>query len=186
MRVIVPSDEVSRISADLWLQLVKLGEVRVPFEVIGPTSYMLLYALRLLSKWQEIELHVDTKSGDEVSFEAAKELKRRKLAGQQTTVYVDGCAHSIGLSYVAPGTHRVATPTSTFLAHGDQERVRRSSLRHANGSLMEDHYIADWLAQFTLRTYDEWLEFVSDGEYHKFGAEQAREWGVIDEIREGV
>ncbi len=58
--------------------------------------------------------------------------------------------------------------------------------RHGCKPYLEDHYTADWLARFTKRPYDWWLALVGDGQVHEFGVAEALEWGVIDEVLEGV
>ena len=173
------------IQTTLWLDLVRSGEVRVPEMVARGASVALLFALRSVRHLKSIDLHVDTTSGDHKAFDSCKELLRRRNDGQMTNVFVDGIAGSIGLSFVAVGTHRVATPDSTFIVHGEQYRPCDTTPRHETGALLEDHYAADWLARFTTLNYVEWLGIIEKEVALTFGPEQAIEWGVIDAI-EGV
>ena len=169
----------------LWLDLVRSGEVRVPKMVTMGAGTALLFALRSVRHLESIDLHVDTVSGGGNAFDSCKELLRRRNDGQKTNVFVDGTAGSVGLSYVAVGTHRVATPDSTFLVHGEQYRPCATTPRHETGALLEDHYAADWLARFTELDYGEWLALIEREVALTFTPEQALEWGVIDAI-EGV
>jgi ATP-dependent protease ClpP protease subunit len=175
--------DASRVLGDLWMRSAQQGIVWVPEEVTNYDSAMLTMALRLLRGEEEVELYIDTCTGHSQSFEPCKELLWRRENGKQTTGFVGGQAISIGLSYIAVCTRRIATPDSEFLVHGEP---LRDAQKLDSGEYLEDHYAADWLSRFTPRSYEEWLETVRPGRHVKFGAEQALEWGVIDEIREVV
>jgi len=170
----------------LWLDLVDMGEVWFPYEVNSVrghggtgTAQTVLWALRKLRLFKEIDVFIDTVSGDLDSFRICEELLARRERGQETIGHVEGEAFSIGLSYIAVCTRRICRPDSEFLLHGEQSIEGK---RDSAGHYLEDHYAADWLSRFTNLSYDEWLNTVEGDRNLRFGAEQAKEWGVIDEI----
>ena len=174
------SDEIFR---HLWIDHAQSGIIWVPKTVSNEWSRLIRMRLYGLREQHRIEVLIDCRGGGDKSFEPCVELWWRRRHGKETETIVIGEAKSIGLSYAVCGTHRVAVPDAEFMAHG--ENVRAGAL-HESGIYLEDHYAADWLARFTKRTYEEWLAFLGDGEYHHFGVAEALEWGVIDEVLEGV
>jgi hypothetical protein len=179
------SADASRNVGDLWLEAARKGTIWVPYKIDAYEGAMLMMALNLLRDRDEITLHIDTANGYGNSFDACKELLWRRDNGLKTIGFVDGDACSIGLSYIAVCTYRVATPDSEFLVHGESSRQGEML---PDGTYLQDHYVANWLGSrgFTKRTYEEWLATVCEGELVPFGAEQALEWGVIDEIRRAL
>ena len=181
----IDTESATRIGEELWIDAARAGTIWVPEFVEDAHALALTMALNLLRDRDEITLHIDTCSGGKSAWDGpCPELLWRRDTGKRTIGVVGGQAVSIGLSYLAPCTQRIANPDSEFLVHG--ETMRHGGARHESGVLLEDHYAADWLARFTKRTYDEWLTTCETGDMMTFGAEQALEWGVIDEIRRVV
>jgi len=186
---------------EVWLEEAHAGRIWLPHDIRdtwAETLCMILYALRDTS---EIRLFVDCEGGDAASFDPCRELYwrwenrgepdptssrspyARKLSGLATISMVTGSAGSVGLSYSVCATNRLALPNAKFMVHGE---TLRTGARHESGAYLEDHYVADWLARFTKRSYEDWLDLVDDGAHHEFGVAEALDWGVIDEVLEAV
>ena len=69
------------------------------------------------------------------------------------------------------------------MVHGEGRRAGR---KNEDGVFAEDRYMANWMGRFTALSEEDWLEIAGDGDVHTFDADRALEWGVIDEIVEGV
>ncbi len=174
---------------DLWKAEAERGVIWVPHTVTNAWAAAMRMALYRLRSKAEVELVIDCTGGCEYSFEPCHELlwrwreSRRKGGGPPETTTVLSSARSIGLSYSVCATRRLAYPDAVWAVHGGSYRVMK---KHESGVNIEDHYIADWLARFTQKPYEFWIDLVSDGEVHEFGVAEALEWGVIDEVLEGV
>jgi len=168
---------------DLWLDHARSGIIWIPRLVSNDWSQAIRMALYGLRQEPNIEVLIDCQGGEDKSFDPCLELLWRYRNGKRTQTCVIGLAQSIGLSYVVAATYRTALPDAQFLVHGEG---LRSGTRHESGVYLEDHYMANWLARFTRRTYEDWLAYAGDGENHPFGVAEALEWGVIDEVLEGV
>jgi ATP-dependent protease ClpP protease subunit len=168
---------------DLWLAEANIGRIWFPRGVTDRWAQALTMALRRLRGEPVIEVLIDCDGGEGRSFEPCRELWWRWNRRLNTISTVLGHAHSVGLSYSVCATTRLAYPDAHFMVHGEHLRI---GPMHENGHFLEDHYAADWLARFTKRTYEEWLAYIADGVEHGFGVDEALEWGVIDEVLEGV
>lgn len=149
---------------------------------------ILCMALEGLGATSPITIIIDCEGGEARSFEPCKTLLRRRRAGQATFGVVTGRAFSVGLSYLVVCTARTAVPDARFLLHGEGRRWGPKTRSEADGHecYLEDHYVADWLARFTKRSYKEWLAMIEGAEQTEFGVAEALDWGVIDEVLEGV
>ena len=197
-RYAATEDELWR---ETWLAEARVGRIWVPRSVGDTWARTLCMALHGLRGREQVRLFIDCKGGDSDSFDPCRELwwrwqhrgeadptssrspYARKPPGLATISTVTGVAHSIGLTYAVCATNRLAYPEAWFMVHGEQQR---DGPRNEEGVYLEDHYVADWLARFTKRSYDEWLAYIADGQAHEFGVTEALEWGVIDEVLEGV
>ena len=186
---------------ETWLAEARVGRIWVPHSVGDTWARTLCMALHGLRGNEEVRLFVDCKGGEEDSFEPCRELwwrwqhrgepdptssrspYARKPPGLATISTVTGSASSIGLSYSVCATNRLAYPEARFIVHGESEIAGK---KDESGVYREHHYIANWMARFTNRPYDWWLDLVSDGKAHEFGVAEALEWGVIDAVEEGV
>ena len=190
---------------DLWNEAAREGTIWVPHTVTNAWAAALRMALYRLRSKAEVELLIDCVGGHAFSFGPCHELwwrwRNRKLIvsdgkssdsqpNLKTTSTVIGSARSIGLSCSVCAAHRKAAPDAVFAVHGGMQRFGKrvaASARGIEGLIdQEDHYIADWLARFTKRTYAEWLDLVSSEEVREFGVAEALEWGVIDKVLEGI
>lgn len=186
---------------EVWLEQARAGRVWIPRSVGDTWARTLCMVLHGLRGQNEIRLFIDCEGGEAKSFAPCHELLwrwqhrgepdptssrspyARNMPSVATISTVTGAAYSIGLSYSVCATHRQAVPEARFMVHGE---TMIAGARHESGVYLEDHYIADWLARFTKRSYEEWLALVSDGKRHEFGVDEALTWGVIDEVLEGV
>ena len=197
---------------DLWKEAARNGTIWIPDRVTNAWASAIRMALYALRQVPSIEVIVDCSGGYERSFDPCHELlwrwRRRRPRAKpyvlpenhkdpldegldlETTTTVLGHAHSIGLSYSVCATKRLAVPDAKFAVHGGGDRWGEKiavSARDIEGLVdEEDHFSADWLAGFTKQPYGFWLDIVSSKRVHEFGVAEALEWGVIDEVTEGV
>jgi len=157
-------------SADIWLEHANAGRIYVHNHLQTYLALAVTWQVEwLMLKGQDIQFLVDCPGGDGTCVKIAKLLST--YAGR-STAHVTGVAWSAGLILAVACDRRTALPDANFMVHG-------STLKDGGD---EDEEDAVFLAARTNKPYDFWKPLLSDGKEHKFGVEEALEWGVIHEV----
>ena len=159
----------SAVAADRWCRLVDAGHLWVPDQLNNDSERAMLHALRL---WEQtcqpvLHVHIDTVSGSHRVWTMAHLL----AAHPETRAIVHGEALSAGLLLTVACATAAAVPNAEFLFHGLDRRDCEA----------DDERRAQWFAERTKRPAEFWRQKAWHGEY-RFGADEALDIGVIDEV----
>ena len=172
----------------LWADEVMRGRIVIPNPIMGKEGFRLVQAILTLRRrhqvgelgLQRIMLYVDCDSGDATCWKAAYHLDRLRQDAGLTIDSEIHCAISAGLIVAMIGEHRTCHPHSKFLWHGSRAKTGYDE----SGKSDEDR--ARFMADRTQRPFEWWMEKAEDGDSYQFGAVEAMEIGVVQEINEDV
>ena len=143
--------------------------------------------LEKLTEIRKITLFINSPGGDAFSGLAlADQLERAKRKGFFITAHASGIVASAAVPVLVVADRRLAAPGTIFMVHETSiwkwpGRETASDIRSQNRlmGLIRDRYIGK-LAYYSNLSKEEWEEMERKTTW--FSAEQAKEWGLIDEI----
>ncbi len=143
--------------------------------------------LEKLTDIREVNLFINSPGGDAFSGLAlADQIERAKRKGFHITVHASGIVASAAVPVFAVADRRLAAPGTIFMVHEASiwkwpGRETASDIRAQNRlmELIRDRYLGK-LAFYTNMSKDEWGELEMKTTW--FSAEQAKIWGLVDEI----
>ncbi len=146
-----------------------------------------IWVLKKSTNIRKVNLFINSPGGDAFSGLAlADQLERAKRSGFHITAHASGIVASAAVPVFVVCNKRLAAPGTIFMVHETSiwkwpGRETASDIRSQNKlmTLIRDRYIGK-LAKYTKLSKKEWGEL----EYKTtwFSAEQAKEWGLVDEI----
>ncbi len=146
-----------------------------------------IWVLKKSTNIRKVNLFINSPGGDAFSGLAlADQIERAQNTGFDITAHASGIVASAAVPVFVVCNKRLAAPGTIFMVHETSiwkwpGRETASDIRSQNKlmTLIRDRYIGK-LAKYTKLTKKEWGEL----EYKTtwFSAEQAKEWGLVDEI----
>lgn len=136
---------------------------------------------------RKVNLFINSPGGDAFSGLAlADQLERARRKGFHITAYASGIVASAAVPVFVVADRRLAAPGTIFMVHEPSiwkwpGRETASDIRSQNKlmSLIRDRYIGK-LAYYSKLSKEEWEDLERKTTW--FSAEQAKEWGLVDEI----
>lgn len=136
---------------------------------------------------RKVNLFINSPGGDAFSGLAlADQLERAKRSGFHITAHASGIVASAAVPVFVVADRRLAAPGTIFMVHEPSiwkwpGRETASDIRSQNRlmTLIRDRYIGK-LAYYSKLSKEEWEELEHKTTW--FSAEQAKEWGIVDEI----
>lgn len=136
---------------------------------------------------RKINLFINSPGGDAFSGLAlADQLERAKRKGFYITAHASGIVASAAVPVFVVANMRLAAPGTIFMVHETSiwkwpGRETASDIRSQNKLMMliRDRYLGK-LAYYSKLSVDEWGDLEQKTTW--FSAEQAKEWGIVDEI----
>ena len=136
---------------------------------------------------RNVSLFINSPGGDAFSGLAlADQIERAKRKGFRITAHASGIVASAAVPVFAVCNRRFAAPGTIFMVHETSiwkwpGRETASDIRSQNRlmELIRDRYIGK-LASYTKLGKEEWEELEHKTTW--FSAEQAKKWGLVDEI----
>tara|TARA_R110000850_G_scaffold272752_2_gene408174 strand:+ start:179 stop:745 length:567 start_codon:yes stop_codon:yes gene_type:complete len=134
---------------------------------------------------EPIDLYVASYGGDIDEAFQLHDVTRTIRVPVHTTAL--GVCQSAAPFLVACGAHghRYASENALFMLHTASLELE-GQLNHARGELEAVRARCErmdrLMAKYTKKDYRHWAKFTKSSVDHYFGAEQAREWGIIDHI----
>lgn len=146
-----------------------------------------IWVLKKSTNIRKVNLFINSPGGDAFSGLAlADQLERAQRLGFEITAHASGIVASAAVPVFVVCNKRLAAPGTIFMVHETSiwkwpGRETASDIRSQNKlmTLIRERYIGK-LAKYTKLSKQEWGEL----EYKTtwFSAEQAKEWGLVDEI----
>ncbi len=136
---------------------------------------------------RKVNLFINSPGGDAFSGLAlADQIERAKRKGFHFTAHASGIVASAAVPVFAVADRRLAAPGTIFMVHETSiwkwpGRETASDIRSQNRlmNLIRDRYIGK-LAYYSNLNKEEWEGLGQKTTW--FSAEQAKEWGIVDEI----
>jgi len=179
--------ELARIEADLWLRQADAGRLYIPLDIASPVGDIILDHLtwwRQEHRERPLALYIGCGSGDNLTDLILEAIERL----DDTTAYAD-MAVSAGLEVTMACKHRVASPRAKFAYHGlaDVPKPGQAKRGHRTDE-MQIEWMLERLVDKAERDMVEarafWTAKTASGDLWEFGAEEAKELGIIHEIGE--
>lgn len=172
---------------NLWAAEAREGRIWLHREIDTELGFVVsahLDALERDGNSKEIVMDVNSRGG---SFTATMSIIHRMLTMKtRITTVCSGEALSAGLLIMAAGDRRKAYPYSRFLFHGNSSafgyQKAQQHVDDATEAARIDELITDFLASMTKKTKRHWMSLCKAQKDVWISAEQALEWGIIDEI----
>jgi len=141
--------------------------LRLPRDVSGPVAQDLVAQVRALSPGPLV-IAVDTNAGDEMVWDLVDAIAAHEGS---TTAIVGDEAQGAGLILTVACQHRACQRYSRFAFQrfADEEATRK---------------LVTCLARWRIREVYRWYFLTASGKPHRFGADEARTLGVVQEIIE--
>jgi ATP-dependent Clp protease protease subunit len=135
-----------------------------------------------------LNLFINSPGGDAFSGLAlADQIERAKKADFHVVAHASGIVASAAVPVFAVCTERLAAPGTIFMIHETSiwkwpGRETSSDIRSQNElmDLLRNRYLSK-LAQYSKLTEEKWGELENKTTW--FSAMQAKEWGLVDEIK---
>ncbi len=136
---------------------------------------------------RNVNLFINSPGGDAFSGLAlADQLERAKREGFHITAHASGIVASAAVPVFVVADRRLAAPGTIFMVHETSiwkwpGRETASDIRSQNRlmGLIRDRYIGK-LAYYSNLSKEEWEDLEKKTTW--FSAEQAKKWGIVDEI----
>ncbi len=136
---------------------------------------------------RKVNLFINSPGGDAFSGLAlADQLERAKREGFHITAHASGIVASAAVPVFVVADRRLAAPGTIFMVHETSiwkwpGRETASDIRSQNRlmGLIRDRYIGK-LAYYSNLSKEEWEDLEHKTTW--FSAEQAKKWGIVDEI----
>jgi ATP-dependent protease ClpP protease subunit len=136
---------------------------------------------------RKVNLFINSPGGDAFSGLAlADQIERAKRKGFHFTAHASGIVASAAVPVFAVADRRLAAPGTIFMVHETSiwkwpGRETASDIRSQNRlmNLIRDRYIGK-LAYYSNLSKEEWEDLGQKTTW--FSAEQAKKWGIVDEI----
>ena len=145
------------------------------------------FILKHKTEIRNIEVFVASPGGSSFGgFSIIAIIKKMQEEGFKLTVYGTGVVGSMAIPIYAVCGHRIAYPGTIFMVHPatiqNPQAMQESDLdsQRAFHDMTKDKYVSV-LTEYTKLPKEEWLEKIKKDTW--FSAEQAKEWGLVDEIR---
>jgi len=145
------------------------------------------FILKHNTEIRDVDIHIASPGGSTYGgFSIIAQIKKAKMEGFKITAYGTSIVGSMAIPIFAVCGHRVAYPSTIFMVHpsnmqnpGAMTETDMES-QAAFHKMTKDIYVSV-LAEYTKLSKEEWLEKIKTDTW--FSAEQAKEWGLVDEIR---
>lgn len=172
---------------NLWASEARDGRLWLHREIETELGFIVsahLDALERDGNVKEVVIDVNSRGG---SFTATMAIIHRMLSMKtRVTTVCSGEALSAGLIIMAAGDHRRAYTYSRFLFHGAALALGYNKAQQQIDDAAEaariDELICELLASVTKKTKKHWMNLCKTQKDVWISAEQALEWGIIDEI----
>ena len=169
------------LQTELWLLAAAVGRFVLPLDLSGAAADAVTMALANLEFLRANKEHgwtlppahvfVNTNTGDFRAWEIA-----RLTEALEATVHIGQYCISAGLIVAVAGKHRVCRPDTKFGWHGSTAKPGHDP------SHKDDEARAVYMAERTKVSAPLWLVYAQSGNLLEFGAEEALDWGVVDEV----
>lgn len=146
------------------------------------------YILKNDTKIKDIDIYLASPGGTTFGgFAMIEVIKRAKAEGFSVKCHAISLIGSMAIPiYAACKPHRIAYNSTIFMVHPSTLQSRQSMTGADLESQTEFHDMSEQryvsvLAEFTDLSAEEWLKKIEKDTW--FSAKQAKEWGLVDEIR---
>lgn len=172
---------------NLWNSEARDGRIWLHREIDVETGFVVsahLDALERDGNTKDITIDVNSNGGGVMASLCI--IHRMMSMKTHVTTICSGQALSAGLLIMAAGDTRKAYPHSRFLFHGNSSafgyQKAQQHVDDATEAARIDELISEFLASVTKKTKRHWLNLCRTQKDVWISAEQALEWGIIDEI----
>jgi len=147
-----------------------------------------LTVLRKKTRVRKVSIFLNSPGGDAFSGLAlADEIERAEREGFEITIYASGIVASAAVPIFAVCGKRIAAPGTIFMVHETSiwkwpGRETHSDIKSQNElmDLLRERYLGKLAARSKLSA-EQWSRMEKKTTW--FSARQAKEWGLVDEIR---
>ena len=147
-----------------------------------------LFVLENKTAIRNINIYLSSLGGEMFAgFAVIEIIKMAKKSGFTFTIYAMGTVGSMAIPIYAVCEPRIAYHSTVFMVHPSTLGTAKMMLTGADLQSQTDLYnmtqnqYVSVLAEYTNLSKEEWLEKIKTDTW--FSADQAKEWGLVDEIR---
>ena len=156
--------------------------------IVADSFWNDLFILKNRTVIRHIDLYMYCLGGDMFAgFAIIEQIKKARKEGFEFTAYASGAIGSMAIPIYASCNTRVAYPSTIFMVHpatlGSAKMMMTGADLKSQTDLhdMSQNLYVSTLANYTKLSKEEWLEKTEKDTW--FSAEQAKEWGLVDEIK---
>ena len=147
-----------------------------------------IFILENKTKIRDIDVYMYCLGGDMFAgFAIIEHIEKAKKNGFIFTAYASGAIGSMAIPIYATFNHRIGYPSTVFMVHPTSLGTAKMMLTGADlqsqtelYNMTQDQYVSA-IAKYSTLSKEEWLEKIQKDTW--FSAEQAKEWGLVDEVR---